>query len=109
MTYENGEYVAFTPKDHTHPEKEDQKDISYRRFNVTLQPIQLYEAVKKSIRNDEVDNERLLTLCRVILDKLNENDEYNNVLVWHHIKARTERYFVKHRKVKNRVGRPSNK
>jgi hypothetical protein len=94
---ENGNWIPFTKKDNKSPKKEE-KDVSHRRFNVTLQPVQLYEAFKKSVHNGEIDGERLMTLFRVMADAMNrENPEYN-VHMWTHIKSRTEKWFVEQRK-----------
>lgn len=72
-----------------------EKSLDHRKFSVTLQPAQLYEAVKKCIHNDEINNDRLLTLFRITADALHRNDEFNNVLMWNHIKVRTEAYYSK--------------
>ena len=102
MTYKDGEYVAWTKRDETHPPNKKEKDVSHRRFNVTLHPVQLYESVKKSIHNDELDYERMLTLFRVLADALNRENEESNVIMWQHIKTRTERWFVNNRKQANK-------
>ena len=90
MTYENGEYVPFSPHDHTHPEKEQEKDISHRRFTTTIQKKQLYDAFKTSVRKGEQDSDDLMTLFRVIADTLHKSDPRYNIQMWEKIKWRTE-------------------
>lgn len=102
MTYENGEYVPFSPHDYTHPEKEEEKDISHRRFTTTIQKKQLYEAFKISVRKGEQDADDLMTLFRIIADSLNKSDDRYNIKMWEHIKSRTEKAI---RKIQQRRGR----
>ena len=90
MTYENGKFVPFTARDCTHPEKEQEKDISHRRFTTTIQKKQLYDAFKTSVRKGEQDSEDFMTLFRVIADTLHKSDPRYNIQMWEKIKWRTE-------------------
>ena len=51
-------------------EKLEDDSPSHRRFNLTLQVPQLTAAFKKSIRKNEVSKDNLLTIYRVVAQKL---------------------------------------
>ena len=51
-------------------EKLDDEAPKHRRFNLTLQVPQLTNAFKKSVRKNEVNKETLLTIYRIVAQKL---------------------------------------
>ena len=51
-------------------EKREDEAPSHRRFNLTLQVPQLTNAFKKSVRKNEVPKDTLLTIYRVVSQKL---------------------------------------
>ena len=51
-------------------EKREDEAPSHRRFNLTLQVPQLTTAFKKSVRKNEVNKETLLTVYRIVAQKL---------------------------------------
>ncbi|NEN57986.1 hypothetical protein G3V63_23345, partial [Escherichia coli] len=51
-------------------EKREDEAPSHRRFNLTLQVPQLTNAFKKSVRKNEVPKDTLLTIYRVVAQKL---------------------------------------
>ena len=51
-------------------EKREDESPSHRRFNLTLQVPQLTNAFKKSVRRNEVPKDTLLTIYRVVAQKL---------------------------------------
>ena len=51
-------------------EKLEDEAPSHRRFNLTLQVPQLTNAFKKSVRRGEVNKETLLTIYRIVAQKL---------------------------------------
>ena len=51
-------------------EKLDNEAPKHRRFNLTLQVPQLVNAFKKSVRRNEVSKDNLLTIYRVVAQKL---------------------------------------
>ena len=51
-------------------EKLDDEAPKHRRFNLTLQVPQLTNAFKKSVRRNEVSKDNLLTIYRVVAQKL---------------------------------------
>ena len=51
-------------------EKLEDEAPSHRRFNLTLQVPQLTNAFKKSVRKNEVSKDNLLTIYRVVAQKL---------------------------------------
>ena len=51
-------------------EKLDDEALKHRRFNLTLQVPQLTTAFKKSVRKNEVPKDTLLTIYRVVAQKL---------------------------------------
>ena len=51
-------------------EKREDEAPSHRRFNLTLQVPQLTTAFKKAVRKNEVNKDNLLTIYRVVAQKL---------------------------------------
>ena len=51
-------------------EKREDEAPSHRRFNLTLQVPQLTNAFKKSVRRGEVSKDNLLTIYRIVAQKL---------------------------------------
>ena len=51
-------------------EKLEDESPSHRRFNLTLQVPQLVNAFKKSVRKNEVSKDTLLTIYRIVAQKL---------------------------------------
>ena len=51
-------------------EKREDEAPSHRRFNLTLQVPQLTNAFKKSVRKGEVNKDNLLTIYRIVAQKL---------------------------------------
>lgn len=84
---ENGKYIPFTKSD----KKKKEKDLEHRQFNLTLRPVQLYDAIKVCIHNGEIDPDRLLTLIRISSDELNRKKPEYHIDVWTYIKTRTEK------------------
>ena len=54
-------------------EKLDDEAPKHRRFNLTLQVPQLATAFKKSVRKNEVPKDTLLTIYRIVAQKLLQN------------------------------------
>ena len=54
-------------------EKLDDEAPKHRRFNLTLQVPQLVNAFKKSVRKGEVPKDTLLTIYRIVAQKLLQN------------------------------------
>ena len=54
-------------------EKLDDEAPKHRRFNLTLQVPQLVNAFKKSVRRGEVPKDTLLTIYRIVAQKLLQN------------------------------------
>ena len=51
-------------------EKREDEAPSHRRFNLTLQVPQLTNAFKKAVRKNEVNKDNLLTIYRIVAQKL---------------------------------------
>ena len=59
-------------------EKLDDEAPKHRRFNLTLQVPQLATAFKKSVRKNEVPKDTLLTIYRIVAQKLLQNPTLND-------------------------------
>ena len=90
MTDDNQEWKAFTPKpkhlkaeyikrkEKWEQEQEKEKDISHRRFNLTLQVPQLVAAFKRCVHEGEISTSDLITVYRVVLGKILQDPDLDD-------------------------------
>lgn len=74
MTYENGRYVFFTPRDESHPNwGKEEKDLDHRRFTFTPLASQIRSAFRKGLwlkEHDDADGDDLLAIFRNLVDTI---------------------------------------
>ena len=75
---DTAEYKARKEKWEREQDKVDVKDISHRRFNVTLQPKAIVESFKKCVRKGELSQETLTTCYRVVLQRLLADPDFSD-------------------------------
>lgn len=75
---ETAEYKARKVKWDKEQSKVDTKDLSHRRFNVTLQPKAIVESFKKCVRKGELSQDTLATCYRVVLQRLLADPDFTD-------------------------------
>ena len=87
-------------------EKLDDEAPKHRRFNLTLQVPQLVNAFKKSVRKGEVSKDTLLTIYRIVAQKLLQNptlsdDEIKSMhdVIRHRVSDMYDRRIAKRRRM----------
>lgn len=75
---ETAEYKARKSKWEREQDEVDTKDLSHRRFNVTLQPKAVVESFKKCVRKGELSQETLTTCYRVVLQRLLADPDFTD-------------------------------
>ena len=75
---ETAEYKARKEKWDKEQSEVDVKDLSHRRFNVTLQPKAIVESFKKCVRKGELSQDTLATCYRVVLQRLLADPDFTD-------------------------------
>ena len=72
------EYKARKAKWDKEQSEVDVKDLSHRRFNLTLQPKAVVESFKKCVRKGELSQDTLATCYRVVLQRLLADPDFTD-------------------------------
>ena len=75
---DTAEYKARKEKWEREQSEADVKDLSHRRFNVTLQPKAIVESFKKCVRKGELSQDTLTTCYRVVLQRLLADPDFSD-------------------------------
>lgn len=75
---ETAEYKARKAKWEREQDEVDTKDLSHRRFSVTLQPKAVVESFKKCVRKGELSQDTLATCYRVVLQRLLADPDFTD-------------------------------
>mgnify|MGYP003532719920 FL=1 len=75
---ETADYKARKAKWDKEQSEVDVKDLSHRRFNVTLQPKAIVESFKKCVRKGELSQDTLATCYRVVLQRLLADPDFTD-------------------------------
>ncbi len=75
---DTAEYKARKEKWEREQDEVDTKDLSHRRFNVTLQPKAIVESFKKCVRKGELSQDTLTTCYRVVLQRLLADPDFSD-------------------------------
>lgn len=97
MTYVNGEYIKWTPKDETHPNwGEEEKDLSHRQFTFTPLASQVRSAFRKGLwlgEHDDADGEDLLAIYRTLVDVIDKQYPSLTGKMYDKLRPKAERYY----------------
>lgn len=75
---DTADYKARKAKWDKEQAKVNDKDLSHRRFNVTLQPKTIVESFKKCVRKGELSQDTLTTCYRVVLQRLLADPDFTD-------------------------------
>lgn len=97
MTYVNGEYIKWTPKDETHPNwGEEEKDLSHRQFTFTPLASQVRSAFRKGLwlgEHDDADGEDLLAIYRTLVDVIDKQYPSLTGKMYDKLRPKAERFY----------------
>lgn len=75
---DTAEYKARKEKWEREQDEVDTKDLSHRRFSITLQPKAVVESFKKCVRKGELSQDTLTTCYRVVLQRLLADPDFSD-------------------------------
>lgn len=97
MTYVNGEYIKWTPKDETHPNwGEEEKDLSHRQFTFTPLASQVRSAFRKGLwlgEHDDADGDDLLAIYRTLVDVIDKQYPLLTGKMYDKLRPKAERFY----------------
>lgn len=97
MTYENGRYVFFTPRDESHPNwGEEKKDLDHRRFTFTPLASQIRSAFRKGLwlgEHDDAEADDLMAIYRTLVDVIEKNHPEQVGKMYDKLRPKVEKFY----------------